>query len=98
MSLHPDAVEINDLFLSAYAIYHGYPMMKCSDRNGGCWTLLIPVCDLDILRSEIEDKDASICVKAYIDAVKRARHLVGLAKQNFGEWLSPEWRALIYKR
>jgi hypothetical protein len=98
MSLHPDAVEIDDLFLASYAIYHGYQPMKCTDRNGGCWTLLIPACDLDILRHEIESDEISICVKAYIDAIKRARHMVVLAKQNCGEFISPEWKAVIYRR
>jgi hypothetical protein len=98
MSLHPDAVEIHDVWLTSYAHYHGYKVMKCCDRNGGIFTFLIPSHDLEILKAEIEDDQTSIYVKSFIDSVKRVRHMLSLARQNLGEWISEEWKAVIYKR
>jgi hypothetical protein len=93
LKLHKDEALIQDVYLAAYAAYHGYPVMKCSDRNGGEWTFLIPSCDLEILQQEFADTETPICVKEFVSSIKRVQNVMLLVKQNCGEYITVEWRA-----
>jgi hypothetical protein len=93
MKLHPDEAVLHDVFIAAYAAYHGYPVLKTSDRNGGEWTFLIPSCDLEILQSEFDHPETSLYVKEFVSSVKRVQNAMLLAKQNCGEYITAEWKA-----
>jgi hypothetical protein len=93
MKLHPDEAVIADIFQAAYAAYHGYQILKTSDRNGGEWTFLIPECDLAILRNEFADAETSLYVKEFVSSIKRVQNAMVLAKRNAGEYITAEWRA-----
>lgn len=96
--LHPDEAIVRDVYLAAYAAYHGYPVLKTSDRNGGEWTFLIPACDLEILTKEFADAETSLYVKEFISSIKRVQNAMLLAKQNCGEYQTAEWRAIVRGR
>jgi hypothetical protein len=97
VKLHPDEAVIQDVFLAAYAAYHGYPVLKTSDRNSGQWTFLIPACDLEILKNEFADAETSLFVKEFVSSIKRVQNAMLLAKQNCGEYMTAEWRAATRK-
>jgi hypothetical protein len=97
MKLHPDEAVIHDAFLAAYAAYHGYPVLKTSDRNGGEWTFLIPACDLEILTKEFADAETSLYVREYISSIKRVQNAMLLAKRNSGEYITAEWRTATWR-
>lgn len=94
--VHKDEAVIEDLFLAAYLVYNGLPVMKCSQSYSRvAWTFLCPICDLDIMRAELESDDRDLYVKPFVSAIKTAQRFQALARQNCGEFVSEDWRRLI---
>jgi hypothetical protein len=100
LTLHKDETTVTDGFFAAYIAYLGYPVMKCStpQREFTIWTFLIPACDLETCETEFADSETPILVQGYVTAFQEMMNFRKLANTNCGEWISQEWRDLIYQR
>jgi hypothetical protein len=92
LKLHRDEQEVSDVFFAAYVNYLGYPVMKCSDRNGGTWTFLVPTFDMQIMQDEFKNDETSMLVKPFVNSITHVQDFVVMAKQYCGEYLTDEWR------
>lgn len=93
-----DAVVISDVYLASYAAYHGYQIMKTSDRNNGEWTFFVPEHDFEILKEEFANAETPIYVKEFVNSIKSVQHAVVLAKRNCGEYITAEFRKIVQGR
>jgi len=96
--IHADQVEIDTPAFAAYLVYHRYNVMKCTSGATTVWTFLVPSCDLEIMRGEVADKEATIFVKPFMSAFTTVLNFQELARRSYGEHTSQAWRDVIQQR
>lgn len=98
--IHPDVVEVTDVWEAAYILYSGAsPVYKCTVNSGETkFTFLIPSEDFTILQEEFTSLETSLFVKPFVSAIKNIYSFQNEARRSSGEYISPAWREVVRAR
>ena len=83
-----DFVETDDIYLTAFARYLGYRVVRCATPlEQGCATfgLLVPANDWEIVQKEFMDPETTLTnIQKYADACKLCNSMIRKSRANGG--------------